>query len=324
MRGHARQNAKRSLVETKEIDVASNTKHQSLQRKYWVFTLGRDQDPTILVEHVQKWLKDLGVTAYRFQLEEGKETGYIHYQGWFSLDGKGKRLEHLRTLSPRGVHLEACRGKAGMEYASKNDTRVDGPWIWPYEYRGEDLPKVLYGWQQELLDELKGPVTHRKITWLWDPIGNTGKSTFCKYVAYHHQAMICGGELKDIAFAVQMAPRIERPIYIFDIPRSQGNHISYAALEALSNGMFFSPKYESVSYIGPRPHIVVFSNFEPDKEKLSMDRWNIVQLKGVTAEPAAPRPETYNGGSTRRVRVLERTDAIAHKDSFWGSKLDWN
>lgn len=71
-----------------------------------------------------------------FQLEEGGETGALHFQGYLQLFGR-VGLRFLRVLLGPGVHVEGQRGtnEQARDYSIKADTRVDGPWEWG-EYVG--------------------------------------------------------------------------------------------------------------------------------------------------------------------------------------------
>ena len=53
-------------------------------------------------------------------------------------------------------------------------------------------------------------------------------------------------------------------------------------MESFKNGRFFSPKYGSCLKRFKPPHVVVFANYMPDLEKLSMDRWDIMDLDNKT------------------------------------------
>jgi len=65
---------------------------------------------------------------------------------------------------------------------------------------------------------------------------------------------------------------------IFDLPRNNGNSISYDALESIKNGYIVNTKYETGSKIFRIPHIIVFANTRPDVEKLSADRWTLKKI----------------------------------------------
>jgi hypothetical protein len=67
-------------------------------------------------------------------------------------------------------------------------------------------------------------------------------------------------------------------IIIMNIPRCNEGHISYQALEQLKDGLAMSTKYEGGQMCMNSPHVVVFANTPPDMEKMSNDRFNIVNL----------------------------------------------
>jgi hypothetical protein len=56
------------------------------------------------------------------------------------------------------------------------------------------------------------------------------------------------------------------------------NKVSYSSIECIKNGMITNTKYETGFKVFNPPHVVVFSNFPPDEEKLSADRWNIKEI----------------------------------------------
>jgi len=65
---------------------------------------------------------------------------------------------------------------------------------------------------------------------------------------------------------------------IFDVPRDNGNKISYKSVESIKNGMIYSPKYESKYKLFNSPHIIIFANEPPQLEKLSIDRWVVKEI----------------------------------------------
>jgi len=92
----------------------------------FVFTLN---NPTDSGEAFQAYvLSQLGFRYIGFQLEEGTQ-GTPHFQGYAEL-AKQTAFTKVRTVF-RGAHLEARRGTPAQAaaYATKADTRVDGPWI---------------------------------------------------------------------------------------------------------------------------------------------------------------------------------------------------
>lgn len=67
-------------------------------------------------------------------------------------------------------------------------------------------------------------------------------------------------------------------IVIWDLPRNNGNKISYDAIESVKNGMICNTKFETGTKIFDPPHIIIFSNEQPEEENLSKDRWNIINI----------------------------------------------
>jgi len=74
------------------------------------------------------------------------------------------------------------------------------------------------------------------------------------------------------------APEERLETMIIDVPRDNGNNISYKAIESIKNGMIYSPKYEGGYKLFNSPHIIVFANQAPQQERLSSDRWVITQI----------------------------------------------
>jgi len=120
-------------------------------------------------------------------------------------------------------------------------------------------------YQQQLADILDGPVDPRKIYFVVDPVGNSGKSWFAH--AYYKSRpgavqILSGGKRDDLAFAIDE----HKSVFLFDLPRSTFEFFQYPILEQLKNGLIFSNKYESrmKTLTLLHPHIVVFSNEYPD------------------------------------------------------------
>lgn len=70
----------------------------------------------------------------------------------------------------------------------------------------------------------------------------------------------------------------KRKLIVVDCPRSQQDYINYGAIEQIKNGLIFSGKYEGTQLVFNSPHVIVFANEPPDYSKMSMDRWNVVQI----------------------------------------------
>lgn len=142
-----------------------------------------------------------------------------------------------------------------------------------------DLDIVWRSWQRDLLDIIEGQPDPRKIHFRVDPTGNAGKSFFANELARRRLAYIVSGGKHD---------RIQhgydyQPVIIFDIPRSTfdestgSDGIPYAVIENFKNGMA-NRMYGDAPIFFKTPHIIVFSNYQPNMNKLSSDRFEIQEI----------------------------------------------
>lgn len=260
---HSPSNAKKTLQEPK--------------RKQHFFTINNHTEEflggllTYFNEHSLK---------YRIQEETG-ETGTPHLQGCVQFD---KEIRSSCWDKQSKGHYEKLKGswQDCVDYCSKIETRTGRQW-------DKGLPKpiklieTLYPWQEEVKNILTSDVyDDRKIYWFWEPNGNVGKSQFAKYMYVKHQTMYLGsGKYADLMNLVFNADMDICQSIIFDIPRSQGNKISYSALESIKVGLITNTKYETGMKVFNPPIIVVFANCEPNlnDDNLSADRWVIKRIE---------------------------------------------
>lgn len=139
----------------------------------------------------------------------------------------------------------------------------------------EEFPEFkLYEWEEKLIEELKQKPHPRKIIWYVDLEGGKGKSTFGRYLQTHMGALLIqNGRSKDLALMYE-----KERIVVFDFARTMIEVINYGLIEDLKNGCIMSTKYVSCVKIFSKPHIVVFSNFEPNHRAWTQDRWDIRRL----------------------------------------------
>ena len=135
---------------------------------------------------------------------------------------------------------------------------------------------ILHDWQQSILDLLSKEPDMRKIHWYWDSIGGTGKSTFTKYLIKFHHALAISTTSKERVIRAYQG----EPVVVLDITRQEGNkgEVNYSTLETMKDGYGFNTMYEPGLKIWRVPHVIVFSNIEPDYEQLSADRWHVTNL----------------------------------------------
>ncbi len=229
------------------------------------------------------WLEILDVpevSHYLFGREIG-QSGTPHIQGyvWFAKKERPFTIYKNR----RDIHWEVARGtlKQNLIYTMKEKNYVSKGFKVP------KCPKTIvpdYEWEIELLKKLKEEPDDRTLFWYWSYRGKTGKSQFAKYLCLRHQALIVYGAGRDcmqgvVGFFESTGSYPE--IIVVDLPRNYNIHrFNYTIIEQLKNGLFFSPKYEGAMCIFDSPHIVIFSNDEPETDgiKMSVDKWDIVNI----------------------------------------------
>lgn len=127
---------------------------------------------------------------------------------------------------------------------------------------------VLRPWQQFFWDLISGEPDERKIHWVYDCVGNQGKSWLAGLLRQEKSVFYCnGGKHADLLYAYR-----GEPIVIFDYVRESMEYVAYGVMEQLKNGMYFSPKYQSEMRCYKKPHLLVFANFQMADGKLSKDR----------------------------------------------------
>ena len=253
-------------------------KKQISPSKRWVFTLNNYTEEDLetisaIVPHI--------CDKYIIGKEVGAE-GTPHLQGYLSFTNRERPLSKIPI---KQIHWEKARGneKDNLNYCSK-DGEI---------FMNKGMPKPLVKVTREMLwakqikiadmfEEDEHAIFGRKIYWFWEDNGNWGKSLLATHMIDFMGAMEVSGASADILCGVSQwiekmgeAPRI----IIFDIPRVNNGHVSYQAIEKIKDGKFFSGKYESGMVRFNKPHIICFSNEEPEKLKLSGDRWIIQELE---------------------------------------------
>lgn len=221
-----------------------------------------------------------------FGIELCPETKKEHFQGYFELpSGDRKRLSELKKLLGDKIRFEAAKGnrEANVNYCKKDGlfTVWETKLLNGYSADQLDLIKTdkLYPWQKHGLNiALKGG-NDRFVYWFHDN-GNGGKTEFTKYMMFYHNAAFVQGKKADIACSVagKDGKNKAKPIYIFGFPRTMEGFVSYDAIESVKDGCIFSGKYESGSFIFPKPVVFVFANFKPDRKALSADRWKVIDI----------------------------------------------
>jgi len=251
----------------------------------WMFVLNNwmDQEYSILDEilSTNSWPAAVG--------KEVGEQGTRHLQCWIDF-GRRVRPTEMKLFKQRlpRLHWGDDQGRP-----QRSKSRVDGP-----TYCCKDGDFKLYNgckrrreiifppmdrwWQLEILEIIKQEPDNRTIYWYWSEHGNVGKTTFCKYLSVHHDAIPLSGKGADVRNAVctYVKDFEDFPILcVFPIPKSYNSeYLSYEAIENVKDMYFYSGKYEGGKVCGPCPHLFVFANFPPDETRMMVDRWKVTNI----------------------------------------------
>lgn len=260
-----------------------NTKPSSSY--WWSFTIN-NYSPL----DIEKIRSSSDIDKYVFQEEIG-DNGTQHLQGTVRWVCK-KRLKTIQNwekqveISNKGHWEKNKNNKHCIMYCSDPDKRAPTGQMWS---QGILVPKPLRliyelrPWQLKVWNIVKHEcMDDRTIHWVYDRPGKGGKTVFGKWLCAKHNGLMVGGKAKDMHFGVADSMEKEGcapPIIIINIPRAS-TKISYEGLESIKDGIFFSAKYKSTMCMFNSPHVVVFANFLPENigEKLSLDKWNIINL----------------------------------------------
>lgn len=246
------------------------------------------------------------IDKFIFQAED--TTDNPHYQGWFHtlVKKRPKQLAITWNADFPGNNVQAAsqNGKEALQqYAMKNDTRVAGPWADHAVYLGQDLwPEHQQpAWQKSLTELIKQPPGDRKMMWIYDPVGNNGKTKYAKTLTYRYDAIPLGyGDSNNVLNLVSKFPG--KRVYVWNLTRAKPAQLSeldlYAAMESVKDGFFINLKYETGVCMFLPPHVVVMANHFPKFEHMSLDRWSILRITDEGLEPVTSPGQHSPGTAT--------------------------
>lgn len=261
--------------------------------------LNMDFENQVSPEAWGQWLRYNKANWYVFQLEFANR---FHFQGVVQfknyVEWKPFAAATMAKFGLRGDQAVQCKAVDVnfKNYCMKQETHVAGPWEWG-TYRGPGRKKkvdpieekwaaaqlevtrrlVSHDWDQWHLMIIAQAMTEpppRTINWIYDTIGNTGKSQLSQLLQCMGAAVLTGSAKHSLYGLSQMGPV---KCVIIDIPRNTTT-VNYSLLEKVKDGSFRVNLYESKQRMMPTPHVFVFANFPPNRFKLSADRWNIAEV----------------------------------------------
>ena len=253
----------------------------------WCFTLNNytDAEIDLIVQCIESNCRT-GIFG-----KEVSSTGTKHLQGYIEFK---KKSRPMNMFGGKRIHWEGAKGskKANLDYCSKED---ENPYCWkckvakPVKIITDDM---LYDWQKDILEQIKNVPDDRAIYWIWSHKGRKGKTQFCKYLTMKFGAICLHGKGSDVRNGIVQYTQVQGytpEIIVFPIPRSHSSdYVSYEALENIKDMYFYSGKFEGGMVCGNAPHLYVFANYPPDIEKMSEDRWKVVQIDDVNDDNDIP------------------------------------
>lgn len=214
-----------------------------------------------------------------------KENDYFYFGQCKKLEGKsqqGKRtdLDEVKSYIDGGASIEDVATKyfnlylkyerSLRSYVELRDKRVQDDNNIKY-YSESKLNQYQEYFKERLLSQ-----NDREITWVCDNKGNLGKTYFTKYMASLKGNKVCiilNGKSRDI-----MEVYNNEDYVIINFVRSEEDVINYTILENFKDGLIFKQKYGSKVINRTPIKLIVFSNFMPKVSKLSVDRWDIINI----------------------------------------------
>lgn len=301
----------------------------NVQNKRWCFTWGTTSNQKKLPNEV-KLLNFLNrnTDTCVFQYELGSVKKKEHVQGMFTLTGPRQsktsvlNLFKLSKFNVEGLTLSPEFDKvASYAYCTKPEGRTKGPFYGGQTemYDTKVAASVqLNQWQKELFCEITGPeqksLKDRKVIWVQDCCGNTGKSYFQKWLRIAQKELVVRllpiQRVDRLISAVNIISKTTNvDAYLIDLTRTQGEDQSYkdlfSAIEQIKNGHIVDVMYGKYNEaIFDPPMVIIFTNEKIDnyRQYLSLDRWR-VYLIGSGHELSLEVPE--NPGQWNRVSDLK-------------------
>jgi len=287
--------------------------------KYWSFTwdtnVSQKKLPSelLLINYLNQ-VAECGV----FQLEKGDAKSKEHYQGTFTLIGPRQSKTSLlgsfkqRFKNVGGLTISPVYDKVAINaYVTKEQGRVRGPfYVGVNEMYNSNMAQIkLRTWQKELFEILCGPMQEslkdRKVIWIQDSSGNTGKSWFQKWLRVAQKELVIRAlpvsSVDRLISAVNIVSKKEKvDAYTIDLTRTKGKDQNYedlfSAIEQIKNGYVIDVMYGKYNEaIFQPPMIIIFTNekLEDFERYLSKDRWAAFSLGPRGEELSEMIPDSY-------------------------------
>ena len=213
-------------------------------------------------------------------------TNKKHLQGWGKLKKK-KRFSSVQKIL-KGIHIEKSisNEEDNERYCSKGGDYFK--FGFPPEIK---IITSLRPFQQSLLNIILGPVMENKVIWIYDPIGQLGKTEFLRYCFVKYNIPFTfGGKCSDIINLVfnckEYLLNTDKACFIYNLGRADDlDKVSYKSMEQISDGCISNNKFETGCFVCNKPHIVVLANGLPKLSCLTSSRWLIYTITNYELIP---------------------------------------
>lgn len=233
-------------------------------------------------EELQKYCEDSCID-FILGKEVGKQ-GTPHIQGYLEFKHV-RKFSALHKRFPK-IHFEKAKGTKSQnhKYCSKDNNFTKKLTFQEKLHQSilkEEYENITWKpWQNQVIEYCNSKPDSRKIFWVYDKLGNRGKSFLAKYIWLKFDCILADGKKDNIFNQTKLFLENEKEprIILLDVPRYNIEYINYGVLEQLKNGLIYSGKYEGGVCAFRYPHVIVFANIEPEYHKMSEDRWNIIEI----------------------------------------------
>jgi len=261
---------------------------QSVQRKYWSYTyFYSDKDKLEFLETIKLYFK-----KFRIGYEKCPSSGKLHMQGFGETILKGGlRLEQLIKYFEKynSPHFQACLGSEEQndKYCSKEGDSITYGYPKEIKYLKDN---ELRPFQKALEDIILGPVNEGKIVWVYDSVGQLGKTQLVRRWNIKYKIPFSyGGKCADIINLVFNNKEYflgdDKCCMVYNFGREvENDKISYKSMEQVSDGAISNTKFEANCFVMNAPHVIVLSNCLPLFDKLTANRWIVKTIDPKTFE----------------------------------------
>lgn len=272
--------------------------------KYWSFTWQTNAKQKTIPNEGSLSIFFNGIADYcTFQYEIGDKLKKEHIQGHFTLSGlrqsKTKTLDLFkqRFKNISGLTISPVYDKLAIEkYTTKEDGRIKGPYYCGKQekYDMSMTTLNLYPWQKTLFKIMTGPqqafLKDRKVIWVEDACGNTGKSVFLKWLRTGQKQLLVRklpvNSVDRLLSAINLINKQNAvDLFVIDLTRTQAKTQSFedlfAAIEDIKNGYTVDVmygKYNETTFDPPMIAIFTNNSINEFRQYLSDDRWQVYKI----------------------------------------------